>query len=429
LAAGANPQDLRVGIEKAVEAVVAALNAMSKPIKGRTEVAQVAAISSNNDKEIGNLIADAVEKTGREGVITVEEGRGLSTELEFVEGMQFDKGYISPYFVTNVTTMEAELEEPNVLIYNKKITNVRELIPLLEQIARGGKPLLIIAEDVEAEALAALVVNRLKGILNVAAVKAPGFGDRRKAIMGDVAVLTGGEAITEELGIKLESVTLQQLGRAKKVTITKDATTIIGGSGKKADVTARADQIRGLIEKTTSEYDREKLQERLAKLTGGVAIIRAGAATEADMKQQKQRIEDAVNATRAAVEEGIVPGGGVALLRCKASLDSVKLKGDSRFGLEILGSALLEPICQIAENAGEDGSVICQEAMERKPNEGFDAVTGQWVDMLKAGIIDPTKVVRTALQNAASIAALMLTTDSMVTSIKEKKTAVEGSMS
>ena len=429
LAAGANPMMLRAGIDKAVAAVIDELNKMSKPIRNRSETAQVAAISANNDSEIGNLIADAVEKTGKEGVVTVEEGRALRTELDFVEGMQFDKGYISPYFVTNVASMECELDEPYILIYDKKISNVREMLPVLESVARGGKPLLLIAEDVESEALATLVVNRLKGVLNICAVKAPGFGDRRKAIMQDIATLTAGKAITEELGIKLESVKLEDLGRCKRVKIGKDATTIIGGAGKKGDVEARAQQIRNQIDKTTSDYDREKLQERLAKLTGGVAVIRAGAATEADMKQQKQRIEDAVNATKAAVQEGIVPGGGIALLRCGAALEDLKLKGDERFGLEIVRVSLAAPLRQIAENAGEDGSAVVEEARERKKTEGFNAVTGEWVDLIAAGIIDPTKVVRTALQNAASIAGLMLTTDSVVTSIKEKKTAVEGAVS
>ena len=360
LTAGVNPSNLRAGIDKAVAAVVKALNDMSKPIKGRAEVAQVATISANSDPEIGNLLADAVEKVGKEGVITVEEGKGIKTELEFVEGMQFDKGYISPYFVTNVTTMEAILEEPFILIYDKKISTIREMLPLLEQVARSAKPFLIIAEDLEAEALATLVVNRLKGVLNVCAVKAPGFGDRRKAIMGDIAVLTGGQAITEDLGIKLENVKLEQLGRCKSARVGKDATTLVGGAGKKADIDARIKQIRAQIEKTTSDYDREKLQERLAKLTGGVAVIRAGAATEADMKQQKQRIEDAINATRAAVEEGIVPGGGIALLRCQSALDGLKVSGDERFGVEIIRRAIEAPIRRIAENAGEDGSVICE---------------------------------------------------------------------
>jgi chaperonin GroEL len=342
--------------------------------------------------------------------------------------MQFDKGYISPYFITDPKTMEASLEDARILVHEKKISGVRELIPLLEAVSRAGKPLLIIAEDIESEALATLVVNRLKGVLNIAAVKAPGFGDRRKAMLADIATLTGGEFISEDLGIKLENVKLEHLGTAQKIRITRDATTIIGGGGDKAEIKGRADSIRAQIEKTTSDYDREKLQERLAKLTGGVAIVRAGAMTEADMKQQKQRIEDALNATRAAQQEGIVPGGGVALLRASAALDGAKGKGEARFGVEIVKRACQAPMRQIAENAGEDGSVIVDEALGRKTNEGFNALTGEWVDMIKAGIIDPTKVVRTALQNAASIAGLMLTTNTMVTSIKEETSAVEGAI-
>jgi chaperonin GroEL len=431
LTSGVDPNHLRAGIDEALAAVTGQLAGMARKIdnKSRDEIAQVAAISANNDTEIGTQLADAMIKVGAEGVVTVEEGKSATTELEHVDGMQFDKGYVSPYFITDPKTMEASYEQVNILVHEKKISNVREMIPLLEQVSRGGKPLLIIAEDIESEALAALVVNRLKGVLNVCAVKAPGFGDRRKAILQDIAILTGGQCISEDLGIKLENVTLQQLGTAQRVRISKDATTIIGGGGKKTEITARADSIRAQIEKTTSDYDREKLQERLAKLTGGVAILRAGAMTEADMKQKKQRIEDALNATRAAIEEGIVPGGGVALLRASAVLDTLKLKGDQQFGVAIMKRACEEPMRQIAENAGEDGSVIVDEALSRKPNEGFDALTGEWVDMFKAGIVDPTKVVRCALQNAASIAGLMLTTNTMVTSIKDEQKAVEGSTS
>jgi len=431
LTSGVDPNDLRAGIDAAVARITEQLAGMAKKIdnKSRDEIAQVGTISANNDAEIGKLLADAMLKVGAEGVVTVEEGKSASVELEHVDGMQFDKGYISPYFITDPKTMEAAFENAAILIHEKKISNVREMIPLLEQISRAGKPLVIVAEDVESEALAALVVNRLKGVLNVCAVKAPGFGDRRKAILQDLATLTGGQCISEDLGIKLENVTLQQLGTAQKIRVTKDNTTVIGGAGKKADIEARADSIRSQIEKTTSDYDREKLQERLAKLTGGVAIIRSGAMTEADMKQKKQRIEDALNATRAAVEEGIVPGGGVALLRASQTLGALKPKGDQQFGVEICRRACEEPMRQIAENAGEDGSVVVDEALSRKASEGFDALTGQWVDMFKAGIVDPTKVVRCALQNAASIAGLMLTTNTMVTSIKEEQKAVAGSVS
>ncbi|GAB4137297.1 MAG: chaperonin GroEL [Planctomycetota bacterium] len=431
LTSGVDPNDLRAGIDAAVSAVVEQLQAMSKKVdsKSREQIAQVGAISANNDQEIGNMLADAMLKVGKEGVVTVEEGKSSATELEHVDGMQFDKGYISPYFITDPKNMEAVLEDCLILIHEKKISGVRELIPLLEKVSKSGKPLLIIAEDIESEALATLVVNRLKGVLNIAGVKAPGFGDRRKAMLQDIATLTGGQCISEDLGIKLENVEISQLGSAQKVRLTKDHTTIIGGAGKKADIQARADSIRAQIERTTSDYDREKLQERLAKLTGGVAIVRAGAMTEADMKQKKQRIEDALNATKAAVEEGIVAGGGIALLRASAVLDGLKVKGDRRFGVEIVKKACAAPLAQIAENAGEDGSVIVDEARSAKPNEGFDALTGQWVDMFKAGIIDPTKVVRTALQNAASIAGLMLTTNTMVTSLKDDQKAVEGSIS
>jgi chaperonin GroEL len=428
LTAGINPMDLRAGIETAVKTVVEAVDAMSKPVKSREDIAMVGAISANNDKEIGSLLADAVDKVGQEGVITVEEGKGASTELEFVEGMSFDKGYISPYFITDPKTMEAVFEDAKILIYEKKISSARDLIPVLEEVSRSGKPLLIVAEELESEALATLVVNRLKGILQVCAVKAPGFGDRRKAILQDLAILTGGTCISEDLGIKLESVTTAHLGSARKIIVSKDSTTIVQGAGKKADITARADSIRSQIEKTTSDYDREKLQERLAKLTGGVAIVRVGAMTESDMKQKKQRVEDALNATRAAVEEGVVPGGGMALLRASQTLTDLKVRGDGRFGVEIVKRACEAPVRQIAENAGEDGSVVVDEALARKKTEGFDAITGEWVDLFKAGIIDPTKVVRTALQNAASIAGLMLTTNTLVTSVKEEAKAIDGAI-
>ncbi|MBL9079506.1 MAG: chaperonin GroEL [Planctomycetes bacterium] len=431
LTSGVDPNHLRAGIDAAVAAIVEKLAGMAKKIdnKSREQIAQVGAISANNDTEIGKLLAEAMMKVGAEGVVTVEEGKSANVELEHVDGMQFDKGYVSPYFITDPKTMESSFENAVILVHEKKISSVREMIPLLEQVSRAGKPLVIVAEDIESEALAALVVNRLKGVLQVVAVKAPGFGDRRKAMLQDIATLCGGQFISEDLGLKLENVTLEQLGTAQKVRISKDATTIIGGAGKKAEITARADSIRSQIERTTSDYDREKLQERLAKLTGGVAIIRSGAMTEADMKQKKQRIEDALNATRAAVEEGIVPGGGVALLRASKVLDTLKVKGDQQFGVEILKRACEAPMRQIAENAGEDGSVVVDEALSKKPNEGFNALTGEWVDMFQAGIVDPTKVVRCALQNAASIAGLMLTTNTMVTSIQEDKKAVEGSTS
>ena len=431
LTSGVDPNDLRNGIDLAVDAVCTELASMAKKVdnKSRAQIAQVGTISANNDPEIGNLLADAMMKVGTEGVVTVEEGKSFETELEHVDGMQFDKGYISPYFITDPKTMEASFEDALVLIHEKKISNVREMIPLLEAVSRAGKPLVIIAEDVESEAMAALVVNRLKGVLNVCAIKAPGFGDRRKAMLQDLATLTGGQYISEELGIQLEKVELSHLGSAAKIRISKDATTIIGGGGKKAAIKDRADSIRNQIDKTTSDYDREKLQERLAKLTGGVAILRSGAMTEADMKQKKQRIEDALNATRAAVEEGIVPGGGTALLRASKVLDSLKAKGDLRFGIEIIKRACEAPMRQIATNAGEDGSVVVDEARSKKPNEGFNALTGEWTDMFKAGVVDPTKVVRCALQNAASIAGLMLTTNTMITSIQEETKAVEGSTS
>ena len=431
LTSGVDPNSLRAGIDLAVEKVCDELATMAKKVdnKKKEQIAQVGAISANNDVEIGEMLAEAMTLVGAEGVVTVEEGKSFTTELEHVDGMQFDKGYISPYFITDPKTMEASFEDALVLVHEKKISNVRELIPLLEAVSRTGKALVMIAEDVESEALAALVVNRLKGVLNVCAVKAPGFGDRRKAMLDDLAALTGGQCISEDLGLQLEHVTVEHLGSAAKIRISKDATTIIGGAGKKKEINARADSIRTQIEKTTSDYDREKLQERLAKLTGGVAIIRSGAMTEADMKQKKQRIEDALNATRAAVEEGIIAGGGTALLRASAALDGFKAKGDKQFGVEIVKRACEAPMRQIAENAGEDGSVVVDEANGKKPNEGFNALTGAWTDMFKAGVVDPCKVVRSALQNAASISGLMLTTNTMVTSIEDDKAAVDGSTS
>ncbi len=427
LVAGVNPVELRRGIDKAVSKAVEEIQALSKPIRNNDEIVSVGSISANNDDSIGHLLAEAVEKVGKEGVITVEEGKSLETNLEVVEGMNFDKGYVSPYFITDVNTMSCVLEDAKILLTEKKISNVRELLPILEAVNGKGQPLLIVAEDIENEALAMLVVNRLKGILNVCAVKAPGFGDRRKAILQDLATLTGGEVHSEETGTSLENFELSMLGSAKRIKVTKDETTVIEGSGKKAGVKARADQLRTQIEKTTSDYDREKLQERLAKLTGGVAVIRAGAATEADMKQKKQRIEDALNATRAAVEEGISAGGGVSLLRAAVAVTEMKgLRGDEKLGGQIVVRALEAPIRQIAQNAGRDGSVIVAETLERKKNDGFNAATGEWGDMFKMGIIDATKVVRSALQNAASIAGLMLTTDSLITSIKDE--SIEGAV-
>jgi chaperonin GroEL len=433
ITAGANPMAVKRGIDKSVEAAVETIEGMSKKITKKEEMENVASISANNDPEIGKLMADAFDKVGKDGVITVEEGRTSETVLEFVEGMQFDKGYISPYFVTNPTDMTAELEDGYILIHEKKLANVRDMLPLLEKIAQAGKPLLIIAEDVESEALAALVVNRLRGVLQVCAVKAPGFGDRRKAMLQDIAVLTGGHFISEDLGIKLENVTLDQLGRAKTVRVEKENTTIINGAGKKADIQKRIEQIRTQMEQTDSEYDKEKFSERLAKLTGGVAIVRVGAATEADMKQKKGRVEDALHATRAAVAEGILPGGGVALLRTLPAIEAAakRLSGDERLGAEIVGRAIEKPIRTIAENSGVDGAVVAEEVREQKSaNVGYNANTGEYVDMFKAGIVDPTKVTRTALQNAASIAGLMLTTEVMVTKIEddEPKNRVAGAI-
>ncbi len=419
---GSNPTAVRRGIEKAVEAAVAELTSkISRPVSKKEEIAQVGAISANNDHTIGNLLADAVERVGRDGVITVEEGKSATTTLEFVEGMQFDKGYLSPYFVTSPTTMEVLFEDPLILLHEKKISNLRDLIPLLEKVAQSGQPLLIIAEDVEGEALATLVVNKLRGILNIAAVKAPGFGDRRKAMLQDMAVLTGGTVISEDLGIKLENVTIDQLGRAKQVKINKDSTTMIQGAGQRADIQKRIDQLRRQIEETESEYDKEKFQERLAKLSGGVALINVGAATEAQMKETKARVEDALHATRAAAEEGIVPGGGTALIRVIPAVEKMaeSLKGDEKLGAAIVLRALEEPIRHIASNGGHDGGVVADEVKSRGGSIGFNANTGEYVDMFEAGIVDPTKVTRSALQNAASIAGLMLTTEAMITNIKE----------
>ena len=426
ITAGANPMAIKRGIDKAVVAVVDNLSEISKPMKSSSELAQVAAISANNDMVIGKLMADAFEKVGKDGVITVEEGKTADTTLDFVEGMQFDKGYVSPYFI-NTEDMTCELDDPIVLIYEKKVNNVRDMLPLLEKAASTGKPLLIIAEDVESEALAALVINKLRGILNVCAVKAPGFGDRRKAMLGDIAVLTGGQFISEDLGITLENVELDMLGNAKTVRIERESCTIISGKGDKASIQKRIDQIRAQMGQTESEYDKEKFSERLAKLTGGVAIVRVGGTTEAEMKQTKGRVEDALHATRAAVADGIVPGGGTALLRCKAVAEkaSEKLKGDERLGAEIITRALEKPIRIISQNSGVDGAVVVEEILSRndKPSFGYNANTGDYVDMFKEGIIDPTRVTKSALQNAASIASLMLTTEVMITKIDEESTA------
>ena len=437
VAAGANPTALKRGIEKAVTVINGtrdkdgkwnqdgALSKLSKPVN-EGSVAQVGAISANGDEEIGAIIAEAVKVVGKDGVITIEESKTMHTGLETVDGMQFDRGYLSPYFVTDAERLEVILEDPYVLIYEKKISAMKDLLPLLEQVARGGKPLLIIAEDVEGEALATLVVNKLRGTLNVAAVKAPGFGDRRKAILGDIAVLTGGKAITEDLGIKLEGVKLEDLGKAKRITIDKDNTTIVDGAGKASDIEGRVKEIRSQIEKTTSDYDKEKLQERLAKLVGGVAIIKVGAATETELKEKKARVEDALHATRAAVEEGIVPGGGVALVRAIPAVDALikTLEGDEKIGAQIVRRSLEEPLRQIVANAGEEGAVVVAKVLESKDqNYGYNALTGVFEDLVKAGVIDPTKVTRTALQNAASIAALLLTTEALVVEIPEPKSA------
>lgn len=434
VAAGANPMAIRRGIEKTIEIVCGStdgeghhvmgeLDELSKPVAGDMKaIAQVGTISANNDPTIGKIIAEAMTKVGKDGVITVEESRTIETQLEIVEGMQFDRGYVSPYFVSDPERMEAILENPHILVYEKKISSLKDLLPLLEQIARSSRPLLIIAEDVEGEALATLVVNKLRGTLQACAVKAPGFGDRRKAMLQDIAILTGAKAVTEDLGLRLENVQLEDLGEAKRVTVDKDSTTIVEGKGKPEAIQARIKEIRAEIERTTSDYDREKLQERLAKLVGGVAVIRVGAATEIEMKEKKARVEDALHATRAAVEEGIVPGGGVALLRCVERLDGAKLGGEEQVGLNIVKRAMEEPLRQIAANAGEEGAIVLGRIREgENPNFGFNAQTGQYEDLVAAGVIDPTKVVRTALQNASSIASLMLTTEALVSEIPEEK--------
>jgi len=423
ITAGGNPMEIKRGIDRAVEAVVTELKKISKLCQAKTEISQVGTISANNDKTIGDLIAEAMEKVGKDGVITVEEAKSMTTSLDVVEGMQFDRGYISPYFVTNAERMEAHLEEPFILINEKKISGMKDLLPLLEQVAKMGKPLVIVAEEVEGEALATLVVNKLRGTLNVAAVKAPGFGDRRKAMLEDIAILTGGQVISEELGLKLENVKLTDLGRAKRVTIDKDNTTIVEGHGDPKKIEGRVKQLKTQVQETTSDYDREKLQERLAKIVGGVAVINVGAATETEMKEKKARVEDALHATKAAVEEGIVPGGGVALLRCVPALDQLKgVPAEQMVGVTIVKRALEEPIRQIVGNAGVEGSVVVDKVrQEKNVNYGFDAATEEYVDLIKAGIIDPTKVTRCALQNAASVAGLMLTTEVMITDMPEEK--------
>ena len=421
LASGANPMAVKRGIDKAVDIVVEELKKLSKPTKEKIEIAQVGTISANNDSAIGNVIAEAMEKVGKEGVITVEEAKSMETTLEIVEGMQFDRGYLSPYFVTNAEKMEVNFDEPYILLHEKKISIMKDLIPILEQVAKMGRPLVIIAEDVESEALATLVVNKLRGTLKCAAVKAPGFGDRRKAMLEDIGILTGGRVITEDLGIKLENMTLNDLGTAKRINIDKDNTIIVDGGGSRKELEGRVKQIRAQIDDTTSDYDREKLQERLAKLIGGVAVINVGAATETEMKEKKDRVEDALNATRAAVEEGIVPGGGVAFIRAMKALEKTKLPGEEQLGINLVKRALEEPVRQIANNAGFEGSVVVQEVISGKDAYGFNAETGQYEDLIKSGVIDPTKVTRFALQNAASVAGLLMTTDAMVAEKPEKK--------
>ena len=421
LAGGMNAMDLKRGIDKATSAIVAELKKMSKKVEDKKEIEQVGTISANGDFEVGTLIADAMDKVGKEGVITVEEAKSMDTTLDLVEGMQFDRGYLSPYFVTDAERMETVLESPYILIYDKKISNMRDIIPILEQIAKKGKALLIISEDIEGEALATLVVNKLRGTLKCSAVKAPGFGDRRKAMLEDIAILTGGQVVSEDLGRKLESVTLTDLGTAKKVIIDKDNSTIVEGAGKRSDIQGRINQIKAQIEETTSDYDKEKLQERLAKLAGGVAVIKVGAATEPEMKEKKARVEDALHATRAAVEEGFIAGGGVALLRCIDKLDKLALPGEQQFGVKIVQKALEEPLRQIAVNAGMEGGIVVEKVKGLKGNSGFNAETEEYEDLVKAGIIDPTKVARSALQNAASVAGLLLTTEVMVAEIPEEK--------
>jgi len=433
ITAGSNPMSVRRGIERAVEAAVNQLYSMAKAVSSKEEIAHVGAISANNDMVIGKLLADAMESVGNDGVITVEEGKTAETTYEVVEGMQFDKGYLSPYFINRAETMDCLVEDALILIHEKKIGNLRELIPVLEKVSQTGKPLLIIAEDVEGEALTTLVVNRLRGVLNVCAVKAPGFGDRRKAMLGDIAILTGGTMISEDLGLKLENLTLEHLGRAKKVTVDKDSCISVEGAGKPADIKRRIEQLKTQIETTDSDYDREKYQERLAKLSGGVAVIQVGASTEAEMKQKKARVEDALHATRAAAEEGILPGGGVALLRCAEAVDKARsnARGDEKIGVDIVRGVLSSPLRQIADNCGVDGSVIDDEVGQKPTNTGYDANTGKYVDMFKAGVIDPLKVVRTALENASSIAGLMLTTETLVTDLDKEdkdKRRVEGSV-
>ena len=421
VAAGANPMSLKRGMDRAVQAIVADLKRQSKAIKTPAEIAQVATISANNDSEIGKLIADAMDKVGKDGVITVEEAKSLDTSLEVVEGLEFDRGYLSPYFVTDPERMEAVLEDSSVLIHDKKISSIKDILPILEKVAQTGRPLMIIAEDLEGEALATLVVNKLRGVLSVAAVKAPGFGDRRRAMLEDIAIITGGRLITEEAGLKLENTTIEDLGRAKRILITKDNTTIIEGGGKKADIKARVDQIKKEIENSTSDYDKEKLQERLAKISGGVAVIHVGAATEIELKEKKARVEDALAATKSAVEEGIVPGGGVALLRAQASLAKLEAKGDEKSGIEIVSMALESPTRQISFNAGAEGSVIVERVKALKGPNGYNAATGEFIDLVEAGIVDPTKVTRSALQHAVSIASMLLTTEALVTDIPEEK--------
>ena len=424
--AGANPTALQRGIMKAVDVIVEDLKKISKNVSGRKDIAQVATVSANWDTTIGEIVADAMDKVGKDGTITVEEAKGIETTLEVVEGMQFDKGYLSPYFVTNAENMEAVLENAYILIHEKKITSLKDVLPLLEKVAKASRPLLVIAEDVEGEALATLVVNKLRGTLQVAAVKAPGFGDRRKAMLEDIAVLTGGRCLTEDIGIKLEKLSLEDLGRAKRVTIDKENTTIIEGEGSTKEIQGRINQIRRQIEETTSDYDREKLQERLAKLAGGVAVINVGAATETEMKEKKARVEDALHATRAAVEEGILAGGGVAYLRTQKALDNLKLEGDEAVGVQIVRRALEFPTRQLADNAGQEGALIVQEVRKRGGNEGFNVATGEYEDLVKAGVVDPTKVARSALQNAGSISGLLLTTEALVTELPKKEKPAPG---